>query len=140
MEFHRRKRIYERLNIAPMIDVVLLLLIFFMLSAHFVMQPGIKVSLPKSTTAGSEEEQDVVVYMGARGQTVLDGRELTMAQLAEALQKRLADTDRRRVVVKPDASVPMGAVVQVMDAAKRAGAQDMVLSTQVAEPAEPVKP
>ncbi len=137
IQFERRKRIYERFNIAPLIDVVLLLLIFFMLSAHFVTQPGLKLSLPESTTAQPQEEQDIVVYMSQDGRIVLDGQTVALERLADVLKDRLAKSDRKRVVVKPDAHVAVGALVRVMDAARSAKADDVVLATQTPPPAKP---
>ena len=137
IRFERRKRIYERLNIAPLIDVVLLLLIFFMLSAHFVMQPGIKLTLPASATALPQEEQDIVVYLDQDGRIALDGREVALARLQAAIEERLAKTDRKRVVVKPDAAAPVGALVQVMDAARAAHAGDVVLATRTRPDVKP---
>ncbi len=137
IRFERRKRIYERLNIAPLIDVVLLLLIFFMLSAHFVIQPGLPLTLPASATAQPQEEQDVVVYLSRDGRVALDGQEMTLPRLRAALQARLAKTERKRVVVKPDSDAPVGALVQVMDAAREARADDVVLATRMRQDAEP---
>ena len=122
-------RLHRRPAVLP-IDVVLLLLIFFMISSTFVVQPGIQVNLPKSTIAERREPEDVTLILTREKALYLNDRRVTVPEL----WGRLVDMYRRRpdlmLVIKADRQVPHGSVVEVMDIAKQAGVRRLAIATR----------
>ncbi|PIV64769.1 MAG: hypothetical protein COS11_00440, partial [bacterium (Candidatus Ratteibacteria) CG01_land_8_20_14_3_00_40_19] len=130
MEFERRKRVYTHLNIAPLIDVVFLLLIFFMLSSHFVTQPGIKISLPYASTARLHPEKDIVISITKDNALYLNEKLVTLDDLLDQLEIRLKESEDKKVLIKADERIDLGLAVKVMDIAKQANAESLVISTR----------
>ncbi len=125
---HRRHPITP--NLLPLIDVILLLLIFFMISSTFVVQPGIKVNLPESTIAERREPENVTLIITREETLYLNDERVTLTDL----WGKLVDIYRRRansmLVIKADRLVPHGRVVEVMDIAKQAGVGRLAIATE----------
>lgn len=136
MEFKGRKKIKDTLNIAPLIDIVFLLLIFFMLSSHFVTQPGLKITLPTAVTAKLHSEEDIIVFITEDNKLILNGKEVVLDKLRAELEIKLDKAGKKTVVIKADAKVDLGLAVKVMDRAKQAKAEGLVISTKVPKDAE----
>ena len=136
MEFEGRKRVDTRLNIAPLIDVVFLLLIFFMLSAHFVTQPGIKLTLPTASTAKLHPEEDVIISITNDNDLYLNEEKVNLDNLLEKLRVKLNKSQKKTVIIKADEKIDLGLAVKVMDIAKRAEAEGLVISTKAEEDAK----
>ena len=131
MEFERGKRIRMHLDIAPLIDIVFLLLIFFMLTANFIMQPGIKLTLPQAATAKPQEEENIIVFITKDNRIYLNDREINIDELKEALKEELKTAKKKIVILKADEKINLGLAVKVMDIAKEAGTEGLVISTQI---------
>lgn len=129
MEFRSNKKVVSRLDMTPLIDVVLLLLIFFMISSTFVTASGIKVKLPKSTTQEVTKEQDIVVVVTEEGQIYLDNRGVSIDQLRFILKEKVLDGKDHLLIVKADKDSKHGRVVEVMDLAKEAGIFRLAIAT-----------
>jgi biopolymer transport protein ExbD len=129
MEFEGRKRIGTYLNIAPLIDVVFLLIIFFMLSSHFVAQPGIKISLPKAVTAKLHSEEKIIISITEDDKLYLNEEPVTLRNLPSKLKIKVEEAEKKRVTLKADEKVDLGLAVKIMDIAKQAGAERIVIST-----------
>lgn len=136
MEFEGRKRIRMHLDIAPLIDIVFLLLIFFMLTANFIMQPGIKITLPTAKTAQPQEEEDIVVFISQENDIYLNERKISIEELKDALEEKLEVSQKKSVILKADEKINLGLAVKVMDIAKQAEAKGLVISTKVEEDAK----
>ncbi len=136
MEFEGRKKIKDTLNITPLIDIVFLLLIFFMLSSHFVTQPGLKITLPTAVTAKLHSEEDIIVFITEDNKLILNGKEVVLDKLRAELEIKLDKAGKKTVVIKADAKVDLGLAVKVMDRAKQAKAEGLVISTKVPKDAE----
>ena len=136
MEFEGRKRVDTRLNIAPLIDVVFLLLIFFMLSAHFVTQPGIKLTLPTASTAKLHPEEDVIISITNDNDLYLNEENVNLDNLLEKLRVKLDKSQKKTVIIKADEKIDLGLAVKVMDIAKQAEAEGLVISTKAEEDAK----
>ncbi|MBD3380300.1 MAG: biopolymer transporter ExbD [Candidatus Omnitrophica bacterium] len=130
MEFEERKKVATNLNIAPLIDVIFLLLIFFMLSSHFVVDPGIKITLPDSVTALPRQEKDIIVFITEDDVLYLDGEEVGMDNLSTELKIKIEDSQKKTVVIKADEKVDLGLAVKVMDLAREAGSEGLVVSAK----------
>ena len=131
MEFEGRKKVYTHLNIAPLIDVVFLLLIFFMLSSHFVIQPGIKITLPTSVTAKLHPEEDIIIFITKDNKLYLNEVEVTLDNLLDKLKIKVEKAKKKTVIIKADEQIDLGLAVKVMDIAKQAEAEGLVISTKV---------
>ena len=123
MQFRsKRQRLNPELNLTPLIDVVLQLLLFFMLSSTFVVQASINVQMPEAKGAPSFEQKDLSVTLtydetapGGQGRVFVDNDEmLTMDQLSQRLGEEIAQRPDLRVLIRPDARVPAGRLVQVL--------------------------
>lgn len=133
LEFDRRKKVITHLNIAPLIDVVFLLLIFFMLSSYFVMQPGIKITLPTAITAKLHPEEDIVIFITSDDRLYLNDKPVFLETLLGRLQIVLKESEVKTVIIKADEKIDLGLAVRVMDIAREAKAEGVVISTKAKE-------
>jgi len=109
-------------DLTPLIDMVFLLLIFFLLTSFFA-RPSIPVDLPRSSEAEVAESQDVTITIEKGGGVMLNGEHLLPRKLEKTLEWIYSSTDAKEAVIQSDREVPFGRVVEVMDIAKRAGAE-----------------
>jgi biopolymer transport protein ExbD len=120
------------LTMAPLIDIVLQQLIFFMLTSSFVMQPGIRINLPAAVTTEPVKLRQVFVSVSERGAFFFNERAVTLPELGRLLAAE-ARADRDTVlVIKGDRSSRHGDIVKVMDEARRAGITRMAIGTMPA--------
>jgi len=121
MNFRQRSREPLELNLIPLIDVVFMLLIFFMLTTTFVHDRALQVDLPVSESGSAEraELENHVIELDERGEIAVDGERVSEQALAATL--RAIATDGRPVVLWADAQVVNQRVVTVLDQARRAG-------------------
>jgi biopolymer transport protein ExbD len=134
MQLRKGKRRSVILNVTSLIDVLFLLLIFFMISTTFLSQPAIKLELPKAKHSNVLRQKPLVVYIDRNGAVFLNDEPLEVALLGAALKGRLEQSDEKSVVLKADSRVSHGAVVEVLDIVKGAGAKRLVVSTRPEEP------
>ena len=118
------------ISVTPLIDVMFLLLIFFMISTTFLSTPAIKLELPKAKHADSVRQKPLVVHVNSSGSIFLNDEPVDVALLAAALGMRLQESTEKVVVLKADSRVSHGAVVEVMDILKGAGVKRLVVSTK----------
>ena len=120
------------INITPLVDVVLVLLVIFMLAAP-VLQSGIEVAVPKTRTVKEISEQRLVVTI-AKDQTVyLGDKPVNLHDLPTRLHQPGQDTARQVIYLRADERVPFGAFASVMDAVKQAGITNISIVTQPLE-------
>ncbi|MCG2711145.1 MAG: biopolymer transporter ExbD [Candidatus Omnitrophica bacterium] len=130
MEFKGRKKVNTQLNIAPLIDVVFLLLIFFMLSSHFVDQPGIKITLPTAVTAKAHPKEDIIIFISRDNKVYLNKKEISFHDLLDELKTAVNNAKNKSVIIKADEKIDLGLAVRVMDFAKKGGAEGLIVSTK----------
>ena len=121
------------LNVTSLIDVLFLLLIFFMISTTFLSTPAIKLELPEAKNADAVRQEPLVVYVDEDGALFLNDEPINAARLPAALKDKLMQNDDKAVILKADSRVSHGSVVEIMDIVKGAGARRLVVSTQPAE-------
>lgn len=132
MELKRRKQKIN-LNIAPLIDVVFLLLIFFVLSYHFVVHRGLKITLPEATTASHQKAEDIIIYITEDNQLYLNEQRIDIENLLDSLKSKVKHSQEQTVIIKADKKIDLGLAVKVMDIANKAEAKGLVISTQTKE-------
>lgn len=120
-------------NLTPLIDVVFLLLIFFMVSTTFDRHAKLKVELPEASAKQTQQQQQsIVLSIDAKGNYFINDRQLVNTQLETlkiALQKTLADEKDTPLVLRADAKTPHQAVVRAMDAASQLGITRLSIAT-----------
>ncbi len=119
--FTRPKRPTHTIDMAPLIDVVFLLLIFFMLTSNFV-PPAIPLKLPHAGGDTAAPVEAVVVSLDAGGSLFVDGEMVTEAGFSEALKTALAASKTTTVHFRGDRTAEYGRFVELMDLARKAGA------------------
>jgi len=122
MEFIRPKRVSLSLDMAPLIDVVFQLLIFFMLSSSFF-NPALKLSLPKAVEQDRREPERIVVSVSRSGKIFVNSVSVSMAELKAQLEKKLFSDREKAIHLRGDEEMPYRLFVQVMDRARQAGAR-----------------
>jgi biopolymer transport protein ExbD len=114
-------------------DIVLLLLIFFLLSSTFILQPGIKVELPEAQVTETVEQKTLTVTIPASGGVYLNDEPVALNELPARLQQALAGGADPDIVLRADENVVFRRVVEVMDVAKRVGGGRFLVATRTPE-------
>ncbi len=117
------------LNMAPLIDVIFQQLIFFMLTSSFIMQPGIRINLPRAETTESVREQEVFVSVSEKGVIFFRDNPVTPEQLASLLSRESSRSVGVVLILKGDRMSQHGDVVKVMDIARRSGINRIAIAT-----------
>jgi biopolymer transport protein ExbD len=132
MLFPKKERHFYQLQapLTSLIDIVFLLLIYFLLTTNFIVDEGIKVKLPNARAASSQTEKEITIVVDRNGRPFLDNREIPLNELFSELKGRLENREDSLVVIKADRSVVLNKAVQVMDVAKAAGAGRLALATE----------
>lgn len=127
MHFPRKPRRSPGLNIIPLIDVLVVLLIFYIATTVFKKsEPKIVIKVPNSTTATTTKETPPsIIYVTADSKIFLDDAPVEPAQLGDLLKDKMAHDPNFKVAMKADTNAPFGAITKVMDAAHIAGIGDL---------------
>jgi biopolymer transport protein ExbD/biopolymer transport protein TolR len=120
------------INVTPLVDVVLVLLIIFMITAP-VLQSGIEVNIPKTRTVKEVTEQRLVVTINRSQQVFLGDEPVNVHELGKKLRQKGADPEHQTIYLRADERVPFGAFATVMDAVKQAGITNISIVTQPLE-------
>ena len=131
IEFDRPKQRNEALNIISLIDIMFFLLLFFLLTSVFV-DPGIPLELPEATTAEFQPDQvERVIYISKSGELYVNKQFIPVDSLFAVLSEMLQGSANKQVTIKADKEVDFGVFVRVMDIAKKAGGQDLVIAADL---------
>jgi biopolymer transport protein TolR len=117
------------INVTPLVDVVLVLLIIFMVTAP-VLQSGIEVSVPKTRTVKEITEERMVISINKQQRVFLGNDPITINEIKAKLRQRIRDPQNQSVFIRADEDVPFGAFATVMDAVKGAGITNVSIVTQ----------
>jgi biopolymer transport protein ExbD len=131
MRFRRNKEEEPILAITPLIDIVFLLLIFFMLTSHFHVAAGVPIKLPKVTQSAYEgKSQEIICAIDREGSIYLKGEKTDLKALGPRLKTLAEKGELIQLVLQADKEVKHGRVVQVMDLAKSAGVSSIIIAAQ----------
>jgi biopolymer transport protein TolR len=117
------------INVTPLVDVVLVLLIIFMVTAP-VLQSGIEVAVPKTKTVKEIAEERLVITINAKQEVFLGNDPVNINQIADKLRQKIRDPQGQSIYVRADENVPFGAFATVMDAVKSSGISNVSIVTQ----------
>ena len=129
MEFEGRARIHSHLDIAPLIDIVFLLLVFFMLTSTFLVPEAIELELPESGSATVTEITPITVALNSSGELALNGESIQLDKLRLAITPLIADNTDVAITLKSDAHTEVQQLLKVMDEIRAAGGSNVALAT-----------
>jgi biopolymer transport protein ExbD len=118
----------KQIDIAPLIDMVFQLLIFFMLTSSFVMQPGIKVNLPKAVTSEVVKYENLEIVVSSENVIYLNGKVVTTPELKKLLQQ-VSSNRKQTVLIKADKRASLGRVVDIWDMCRDFGITQVNIAT-----------
>lgn len=117
-------------DITPMLDVVFIMLIFFIVTATFVKQAGIEVNQPQASTAVVQEKANILIAIDANNRIWIDRREVDFRALRPNIERLHAENPKGSIVIQADKDSTNEVLVQVMDAARRAGVYEIAIAAQ----------
>jgi biopolymer transport protein ExbD len=129
----RRTRTMEEteVNVTPMLDVVFIMLIFFIVTASFVKEAGIDVNRPDAATAERKERGNILVAIAENGQIWINKRQVDPRAIRANIERMHAENPQGSVVIQADRNSKSGLIVQVMDAARLAGVYEVSIAAEV---------
>ena len=133
----RNNRASVELNIAPLIDMVFILLIFFLVTTSFVKETGVEVNRPTAATAVSQSKATILIGIDAADRIYFDNREVDVRAVRANVERALAENPEGAVVVVADRASATGTAIQVMDGCRLAGAANVSLAARLPEGAAP---
>ena len=117
------------INITPLVDVVLVLLIIFMVTAP-VLQSGIEVAVPRTRTVKEITEERLVISIDKKQRVYLGNDPININDIAAQIRQRIRDPQRQSIFIRADEDVPFGAFATVMDSVKQSGISNVSIVTQ----------
>ncbi|PKK88593.1 MAG: biopolymer transporter ExbD [Candidatus Wallbacteria bacterium HGW-Wallbacteria-1] len=129
MKFRRARKFRAQLDLVPLIDVVFLLLIFFMVTTTFIsVEHQLKVKLPSADTGKGTAAKNLCITLAGDGTILLGDSVTSLSELMDGISRELQKTQDGTVLIKADKSARHGLVVQIMDIAKKAGAEKLAIA------------
>lgn len=125
----RRGQAEQDINISPLIDMVFILLIFFMVSTTFVKDMDLDIDRPKASSAEPSSTKAIRLYIDNNGDTYLDGQPIRTWVIQSRLRDLLKTSTGSSVLVVTDENVPASKLITVVDQARLSGAQDVGVAT-----------
>ena len=130
MQFRRPSKPDVGINIAPLVDVIFLLVIFFAVTTTFLESAGLQLELPESSSTAQRETKTLTVSLTAAGELALDGETLQRDVLQERLRAALEEREQKFVLLRADTHAEHGDVVRVMDLIRESGAEGLTVDAR----------
>ena len=131
----RKKRILgseeedNEINLTPMLDVVFIMLIFFIVTASFIKEAGIQVERPDTTTADKQEDAAILIAISANNEIWIDRKEMDPRAVRGMIERLHAENPKGSIVIQADEESTNEMLVIVMEAAKQAGVANIAIAT-----------
>lgn len=122
----------EEINMTPMLDVVFIMLIFFIVTASFVKEAGIDVNRPEAATAVKKERANILVAISDKGEIWINKRRIDERAVQANIERLHAENPQGTVVIQADKKATTEVLIKVMDAARAAGVFDVSIAAQEA--------
>jgi biopolymer transport protein ExbD len=120
----------NEINITPMLDVVFIMLIFFIVTASFVKESGIDVNRPDAATAVSQEKANILIAITDKNEIWIDGRQVDPRAVRANIERMHAENPQGTVVIQADKKSMTETLIQVMDAARQARVYNIAIAAQ----------
>lgn len=120
----------EEINMTPMLDVVFILLIFFIVTASFVKESGIEVNRPEAATAVKKERANILVAISDKGEIWINKRRIDVRAVQANIARLKAENPQGTVVIQADKKATTDILIKVMDSARAAGVYDVSIAAQ----------
>ncbi len=133
MDFERRRHDHAHLNIAPLVDVVFLLLLFFMLTSHLIQEPVIKIKLPESQTAEAMKESVKTVFITKKGEVYFMDKRVDIEDLRVMIKDNFEYAKKDFLRIKADKDVNVGLLISVIDEVRLSGVKNFSIVTETKE-------
>jgi biopolymer transport protein ExbD len=124
----KRNIVISEINITPFTDIVLVLLIIFMITAPMLMQPSIKVNLPKTQISDSEDTSNIEVLISKNGYVYIQGKQIHDSNVAGVMRILMSSHPDKTAIIKGDREVQYDYIIQFIDKAKKAGVTKFALA------------
>lgn len=121
----------NELNLTPMLDVVFILLIFFIVTTSFVKETGIDVNRPSAATAEKKSQGNILIAINANGDIWIDNREIDIRAVRANIQVLKASYPQSSVIIQSDTEARTGILVKVMDQVRLAGVQNISIAASI---------
>ncbi len=128
-----RNKAESEVNLTPMLDVVFIMLIFFIVTASFVKEAGIEINRPGASTATRKEKGNILIAITDTNQVWMDRRQVDPRALRANIERMRAENPQGAVIIQADVKSQNGLLVKVMDAAKLAGVESISLAAEVVQ-------
>ena len=122
----------EEIDMTPMLDVVFILLIFFIVTASFVKEAGIDVNRPEAATAVKKERANILVAISDKGDIWINKRKVDIRTVQANIERLKAENPQGTVVIQADKKATTDTLIKVMDSARAAGVYDVSIAAQEA--------
>ncbi|BBN83331.1 biopolymer transporter ExbD [Pseudoalteromonas sp. A25] len=120
----------EEINMTPMLDVVFIMLIFFIVTASFVKEAGIDVNRPEAATAVKKQRANILVAISDKGEIWINKRQVDIRAVQANIERLKAENPQGSVVIQADKKATTDMLIKVMDASRAAGAFDVSIAAQ----------
>ncbi len=118
------------LNVTSLIDVLFILLIFFMVTSNFIEQPGMKLELPETKTQEVARVEQLTIFVSKDGEIFLNDQPVELSELSGQLNQYKDQENKQTLILKADRAASHGLIVQIMDVAKQMGLSKIVIGTR----------
>ena len=123
--------IQTELNLTPLIDIMLVLLIIFMVTSSISLESGLDIDLPKTTSeTNTKSSTAIILSLNSQGDIFLQGKKIKIESIKEVLTKMIKEQKTDEVIFEGDTTSSLGKVIQLMDLAKTAGAGRFAIATK----------
>ena len=133
MKINAENKVLDTFSFSSLTDIVLLLLIFFLLSSTFIIQPGIKVKLPVSDTAESTNEKSITITLTKKGLIYLNNNQVSITDLPAKWNQLMTINPEQAIIIRADKGVTIEQTVAVLDIGKKVGATNFNIATEKTE-------
>jgi biopolymer transport protein ExbD len=133
MKLRPENKLLDTFSFSSLTDIVMLLLIFFLLSSTFIIQPGIKVKLPLSDVSEATNERSITLTLTKEGETYLNNVKVSLDELPAKWNQLMIMNPDQAIIIRADRDVTIDHTVKVLDIGKKVGASNFNIATEKLE-------
>ena len=123
-----------QVDMTPMLDIVFIMLIFFIVTTSFVKESGVTVNTPQAATASKQEKVNIFIALTASGEVWIDRRPVDPRSVRAIVARLHADNPEGSVIIQSDVDAPTGKLVEIMDQVRLAGVEGIAIAADRAAP------